>query len=280
MTRSRRLPLLLAVFLVLPAVAWGPGSVSTSRGPAPWLGGAYTARADDASAIYFNPAGLAKVQGGELELGTSLIFVTREFAGEEPYPGYGVHEASPDAVFYPSHFYWARRMSSAMVVGLGVVQPFGLTTEWDEPDAFSGRSSPRKPRSPPSTSTPPRPCPWGPACGWAPGSWRALEPGAAAACGPAQPGVCQRRGAGDPRSRHRAAQRKQRPRLRLHLRMQVDVLPTVTLGANYRSKVAITYEGDADFTFTGAGRRWIPSSRPCSRRTRRSPPISTSRRSS
>ena len=30
-------------------------------------------------------------------------------------------------------------------------------------------------------------------------------------------------------------------------------MPTVTLGANYRSKVAVTYDGDADFTFTGAG---------------------------
>jgi long-subunit fatty acid transport protein len=85
MTRVRRLPLLLAAFLALPTVAWGAGFSLYEQG-ARALGsaGAYTARVNDASGIYYNPAGLAKVESGEFQVGTSFIYVTREFAGVEP----------------------------------------------------------------------------------------------------------------------------------------------------------------------------------------------------
>ena len=67
MSRSYRLPLLLAVFLILPTVVWGAGFSLYEQG-ARALGsaGAYAARVGDASAIYYNPAGLAKVESGEM----------------------------------------------------------------------------------------------------------------------------------------------------------------------------------------------------------------------
>ena len=67
MTRTHRLPLLLAAFLVLPAVAWGAGFSLYEQGArAMGSAGAYAARVGDASAIYYNPAGLAKVESGEM----------------------------------------------------------------------------------------------------------------------------------------------------------------------------------------------------------------------
>jgi long-chain fatty acid transport protein len=255
MTRTHRLPLLLAAFLVLPAVAWGAGFSLYEQGArAMGSAGAYTARVGDASAIYYNPAGLAKVESGELEVGTSLIYVTREFAGVEPWPGYGVHEKSPKAAFFPSHLYWAQRVSSAMVVGFGVYNPFGLTTEWEDPDAFSGRFLSTK-----ASITP---------FYFNPTAAVSLTPGFRVGAGlmavhsslelrrhVAQPNPAYAN-AGEPEVLDLGTVQlngKNDLDYGFTFGMQLDVMPTVTLAANYRSKVAITYEGDADFTFTGAG---------------------------
>ncbi len=255
MSRSYRLPLLLAVFLILPTVVWGAGFSLYEQG-ARALGsaGAYTARVGDASAIYYNPAGLAKLENGEFELGTSLIFVTREFAGKEPYPGYGVHEASPDAVFYPSHFYWAHRLTPGMVVGLGIYNPFGLTTEWDDPDVFSGRFL--------STKASITPFYFNPTAAFSLGPRLRIGGGLMAV----HSSLELRRHVGQANPAYGNAEEPEvldMGTVELNgsndldygytLGLQVDVTPEVTLGANYRSKVAITYEGDADFTFLGTG---------------------------
>ena len=42
------------------------------------MGGAFTAVANDASAIYWNPAGLTQLSGTQLMLGTTLISLLKE----------------------------------------------------------------------------------------------------------------------------------------------------------------------------------------------------------
>ena len=69
--------------------------------------GAFTARADDPSAIYFNPAGLSRLDGKALLLSPNLIVFKAEFTGIAPDPGYGVHESTVPKVFPPFAAYYA-----------------------------------------------------------------------------------------------------------------------------------------------------------------------------
>jgi long-chain fatty acid transport protein len=97
---------------------------------------AFTARADDPSAIFFNPAGIAG-QEAAIHLGATLILPSSEFDGDNPYPGISTHEKMKTGVFYPPHVFIVYPTNS-VTLGLGLYAPFGLGTEWK--DDFSGRA--------------------------------------------------------------------------------------------------------------------------------------------
>lgn len=93
------------------------------------MGGAFTAIANDASAIYWNGAGLTQLTGTQLILGTALIAPSTTFRGVAPQiTEYKMEKQT----FFPSHFFAAYRANDDIVVGLGFTTPFGLGTRWDE----------------------------------------------------------------------------------------------------------------------------------------------------
>lgn len=102
------------------------------------LAGAFTARADNASAIYFNPAGIVQLDGWNAYMGASIVQPLAKFTGEDPYPGYGVEEEAKHRLFMPPGMYLTNRVHEKVAVGLGIYAPFAIGTEWDDPD-FSGR---------------------------------------------------------------------------------------------------------------------------------------------
>lgn len=95
----RRLWLIVLALLIIPALAWGQAKTGTSGvqflelGPsarAVGMGNAFLAIADDASAIYYNPAGLSQLSQREIIL-THVDFpadITYDFAGLT-YPKWG-----------------------------------------------------------------------------------------------------------------------------------------------------------------------------------------------
>lgn len=103
------------------------------------MAGAFTAVADDPSAVFFNPAGLARLEGTQVQVGVHLITISREFAGAAPFPGFGVTEEASDELGTPINLYMAHRLSPSLAAGLGVNNPFGLKTAWADPETFSGR---------------------------------------------------------------------------------------------------------------------------------------------
>lgn len=103
------------------------------------MAGAFTAQASDPSAIFFNPAGLTQLEGTQLNGGLHLIRIKWEFAGAAPFPGYGVKEESPGVLGTPVNLYATHRLGSRLTGGIGVYNPFGLKTEWSNPDTYTGR---------------------------------------------------------------------------------------------------------------------------------------------
>ena len=99
------------------------------------MGFAFTAQADDPSAIYFNPAGLTQLKGNNLKLGVTYVKENGgTFSGTTPLTGGAqVSETQKDLDFYiPNFFYANSNPSTGFAWGVGVYAPFGLGQEYQD----------------------------------------------------------------------------------------------------------------------------------------------------
>ena len=142
MERIRGMWVLVAALLIAwSGVAWGGGfSVYEAGAKATALGGAFTATADDPSAIFYNPAGLGFLAGTRIDLNLMPIVPSSKFSGGvPPFPGATgstTHQLFPVPGAYVSH-----RWSEQWALGLGFTAPFGLGVEWRDPTDWVGRQA-------------------------------------------------------------------------------------------------------------------------------------------
>ena len=141
MSRCRPAWLLAAGLTILvPAHARASGySIFEQGAQALGRGGAVTASANNAEAVFFNPANLVWLDRGAFSLNPTLLSPVTSFAGHNPYPGFGTVEAMKKQNFPTLPAYVGYRFAERCAGGIGVAFPFGLGVEWDDPDQFSGR---------------------------------------------------------------------------------------------------------------------------------------------
>lgn len=126
---------LIAVFFFVATQAFGagfqlPGQSARAMG----MGNAYTAVADDASAVYYNPAGLA-FQKTNFVAG-ALIF--QKLKGELETAA-GIEKQAKGNPVAPELY--GMTAFGKTKVGIGVFSPFGLPIRWENPETFTGRST-------------------------------------------------------------------------------------------------------------------------------------------
>jgi long-chain fatty acid transport protein len=134
--------LLAAALLAIPAgPALGAGFGIFEHGSkAMGMAGAFTAQADDPSLLFHNAGGLAFVEEWEAAGGLTWIKgVEAEFEGANPFPGEGYRAEQKLLSEFPPHIYLVAPINDTWKWGLGVNAPFGLVTEWEDPDQFAGR---------------------------------------------------------------------------------------------------------------------------------------------
>ena len=103
----------------------------SSRGNA--LGGAMVARADDPSAVAFNPAGMVQLEGTQMMFGFTAISPTADMTGYD-LPDVLMSKPEESTVassWFPPHFYYVRQFKENQWFGLGLFTRFGLGTEFD-----------------------------------------------------------------------------------------------------------------------------------------------------
>ena len=91
------------------------------------LGGAFTAIADDPSAIYFNGAGLIQSSGWNFMIGSAFIAPNSSFRGV--YPAVTEYNTVEQTFIVPS-IYASFKINDYWAIGIGFNVPFGLGTEW------------------------------------------------------------------------------------------------------------------------------------------------------
>ena len=103
------------------------------------MAGAFTAQADDPSAMFHNAAGIAFQNKRAFSLGGTLVTGQADFTGAPPFPGNGVTEKTEDLQEVVPHFYWVEPINDSLTFGLGLNAPFGLSVEWADKEDFTGR---------------------------------------------------------------------------------------------------------------------------------------------
>ncbi len=93
------------------------------------MGGAFTALANDPSAIYWNGAGLTQLNGTHLMLGTHLLTPASTFRGIAPSTAYSYMESQ---MFTPTHLFASHKLDNRLAIGLGFTSPYGSGTKWNE----------------------------------------------------------------------------------------------------------------------------------------------------
>lgn len=96
------------------------------------------ATAEDASTVFFNPAGMSRLEGKQFTAGGHLIDLSAEFhnnGSSNPLalgnPG-GTSGGDAGDVSLVPNFYFTMPIGDSLHFGVGVGVPFGLTTEYDD----------------------------------------------------------------------------------------------------------------------------------------------------
>jgi long-chain fatty acid transport protein len=121
------------MLLVIATGAFASGTLVYEQGSkASALAGAFVAQADDASAAFYNPAGLAFQKGMQLSFNTTYIFARVRHLS----PTYGTFENHAKNFFLPGVFF-SMPLNDRWTFGVSSTAPFNLATDWS--DRFNGR---------------------------------------------------------------------------------------------------------------------------------------------
>jgi long-chain fatty acid transport protein len=96
------------------------------------LGGAMVGRADDPSAIAFNPAGITQLPGLQIQSGVTFITPAASVDATNPYSGAKHKTDGKTNVWTIPHLYSTYQVFDNLTLGLGVYSRFGLGTDFDQ----------------------------------------------------------------------------------------------------------------------------------------------------
>lgn len=129
MARNRLFVVLACLLAVLGSQVFGSGFglfENSARGVA--LGGALVGRADDVSALYYNPAGITQLEGLHWGVGVSGISPLTTVVDTQT----GESWDAETGVWTPPHLFISKQLGDRIVIGAAVFSPFGLAVEFDE----------------------------------------------------------------------------------------------------------------------------------------------------
>jgi long-chain fatty acid transport protein len=100
-------------------------------------GEAFVATADNASAIYYNPAGIAQLTGSNLRGGLNSVYYEPTFQPPAGQPNNGrTYYSSANFAYLPQLFYTYTASGAPLSCGLGIYAPYGGNMSWPEDTGF------------------------------------------------------------------------------------------------------------------------------------------------
>lgn len=100
------------------------------------LGNAYAgqvATAEDAGTVFFNPAGMSRLEGRQLAVSVHYIRPSAEFSGGATPPLSAATGGDAGKPAFVPNAYFVMDLAPTLKFGLGLNSPFGLASEYDQP---------------------------------------------------------------------------------------------------------------------------------------------------
>ncbi|MFA5073750.1 MAG: OmpP1/FadL family transporter [Nitrospirota bacterium] len=114
------------VFLFTSSQATAAGfGLAEQSASAMGMASAFTAQADDASAVWYNPAALTQLNGTRFMGG--VVFLAPYFSHENTD---GTTDVASRAIHSPAYFYATHKLNDRLSLGFGINNPFGMATDW------------------------------------------------------------------------------------------------------------------------------------------------------
>ena len=105
------------------------------------LGCAFTATADDGSALFYNAAGLSFLSGQSIDLNVMPIRPDFKFAEATDTAGNPATGEAESKTFLVPGAYYTNNNGGKLAFGVGTYAPFGLGVTWADPDNWVGRQA-------------------------------------------------------------------------------------------------------------------------------------------
>jgi long-chain fatty acid transport protein len=133
--QSFRLTITTALALALATAAFGSGfSIFEQGAKASGMAGAFVATADDPSAVFYNPAGLAQQRRMAAYAGATFINFSNEFTGDPNSPVTSGTEGKYERhTFVPPNVYAILPVGDNLTLAFGSYSAWGLRTDWADP---------------------------------------------------------------------------------------------------------------------------------------------------
>jgi len=120
--------LVVAVLMGLAGSANAAGfRLSEQDARANGMGNTAVAVSDNPSAVWYNPAAITGLEGTNLSLGSVMVLPQMEHTNTD-----GSKDRIKQTLHIPPHFFATRKLNEKFSLGLGVLAPFGLSTDWDK----------------------------------------------------------------------------------------------------------------------------------------------------
>ncbi|MFC2149611.1 OmpP1/FadL family transporter [Candidatus Auribacterota bacterium] len=128
----------VAALCYLPNAVAGGFAIPGQGARAVGMGGAFTAVADDGSAVYYNPAGMSQIDGTEIDNGITFVFPELKYKQLN-----GKTQKSTRSTYGPTLFA-VHSFSDKFSLGLGLYSPFARISKFDDDLASGFRSQKAK----------------------------------------------------------------------------------------------------------------------------------------
>ncbi len=89
------------------------------------MSSAFVGQADDPSAVWYNPAGITQLDGTRIAGGFVAVYPSFSHENTD-----GTTDVSDRGLHYPIYLYATHKMNDRISLGLGINNPFGLSTDW------------------------------------------------------------------------------------------------------------------------------------------------------
>jgi long-chain fatty acid transport protein len=93
------------------------------------MASAFVGQADSPAAVWYNPAGMIQLDGTRISGGVIGIYPVLTHENNTVNPG--TTDVSERDIHLPVHLYATHRLNDSLAFGVGVNNPFGLSTDWD-----------------------------------------------------------------------------------------------------------------------------------------------------